>query len=64
MVVIKPENTEILEIKPVKGKCKNSWQKANGLDWGQQMGESAKQSRDDFMDVQRLGDLSLNNFPE
>jgi len=28
------------------------------------MGESAKQSRDDFKDVQRLGDLSLNNFPE
>ena len=28
------------------------------------MGQSAKQSRDDFKDVQELEDLSLQNFPE
>ena len=28
------------------------------------MGQSAKQSRDDFKDVQRLEDLRLKNLPE
>jgi len=28
------------------------------------MGQPAKQSRDDFKDVQGLEDLSLKNFPE